>query len=40
VPETLEKITNQLEIFETNMRDFDCFVSELSVDTEGVSVDS
>lgn len=40
VPETLEKLTTQLEMFETNMKDFDNFVSELNVDSEGVSVDS
>lgn len=40
VPDTLEKITTQLEIFETNMKDFDSFVSELHSDNEGGSVES
>lgn len=34
IPEALEQITNQLTTFETNMHDFDNFVSELSIDSD------
>ncbi|XP_052276973.1 autophagy-related protein 13-like isoform X2 [Dreissena polymorpha] len=41
LPETLEKITSQLSEFETQMKDFDDFVAELTVDAGAdTSVDS
>ncbi|XP_045203986.2 autophagy-related protein 13-like [Mercenaria mercenaria] len=36
VPEALEQLTTQLESFETNMKDFDNFVSELNIENESI----
>lgn len=39
IPETLEKLTTQIEKFETNMLDFDEFVSALNIDPDSVSLE-
>jgi uncharacterized protein (UPF0335 family) len=40
VPDALEQLTNQIESFETHMKDFDNFVSELNIDNESIGFEA